>query len=278
MNITHAIGTYNSIPYLKLAIKSVRENCYYKHAPFIIFADGCTDGTNEWLESVKDVYNLTLIIESRCENSSNGFGMNRVSQEVKTEFINFLHADMYCAKNQDVELLSVFSKYSEEDRLVVTSHRIQPSVWKESSYPGVLVVDNEEFGDDHDNFNESYFLDYAREFSELNNVVIPRNLGCSYMIKKRDWDYIGGNDLRFKPNGFDDMDLEIRMMKEGYKFHLTSKSVVFHFGGRGGNGYFGSGLESRNTNNAIGESITSKIFLEKWGKFPNVNEFGMHYF
>jgi len=278
MNITHAIGTYNSLPYLKLAIKSVRENCYFKDAPFIVFADGCTDGTNEWLKSVKDKYNLTIIIESRCNDSSNGYGMNRVAQEINTEFINFLHADMYVAKNQDLELYKVFSQYSENEKLVVTSHRIQPAVWKENSYPGVLVVEESEFGNNYNNFEEQYFLEYADQFSKLNDIVIPRNLGCSYMIRKRDWDYIGGNDLRFKPNGFDDMDLEIRMMAENYKFHLTSKSVVFHFGGRGGNGYFGQGIEQRNESNVIGESITSKIFLDKWGKFPKVNEFGMHYF
>ena len=52
--ITYTLSTFNTINYLKLAIHSTRENSYYKDAPFIIHAENCTDGTNEWLEENKD--------------------------------------------------------------------------------------------------------------------------------------------------------------------------------------------------------------------------------
>ncbi len=44
--ITYCISTYNNLEYLKLAIKSVRENAYFKDFPFIVHAENCTDGTN----------------------------------------------------------------------------------------------------------------------------------------------------------------------------------------------------------------------------------------
>lgn len=47
--ITFCIGTHNNLNYLKLAVKSVRENSFYKTAPFIIHAENCEDGTDEWL-------------------------------------------------------------------------------------------------------------------------------------------------------------------------------------------------------------------------------------
>ena len=47
--ITFCISTYNNLNYLKIAVESVRRNSYYTDAPFIIHAENCTDGTNEWL-------------------------------------------------------------------------------------------------------------------------------------------------------------------------------------------------------------------------------------
>ena len=47
--ITTCISTNNNLGYLKLAIKSVRQNAYYNDQPIIVFAENCTDGTNEWL-------------------------------------------------------------------------------------------------------------------------------------------------------------------------------------------------------------------------------------
>ena len=99
-DITTCIGTYNSLECLKLTVDSIRSNEYFQ-SPLIIFADGCTDGTNEWLIDNKDKYNITTIIKPRCDNSSNGYGMNVCAEIVETEFINFIHADMYCTKNLD---------------------------------------------------------------------------------------------------------------------------------------------------------------------------------
>ena len=61
--ITHCISTYNNLDYLKLAIKSVRLNSYYKNAPFIIHAENCTDGTDEWLKENGEKYNLEYYID-----------------------------------------------------------------------------------------------------------------------------------------------------------------------------------------------------------------------
>jgi len=277
-NITTCIGTYNSLPYLKIAIHSIRKNEHFK-SPLIVFADGCTDGTNEWLLDNRDTYNITTIIEPRCEHSSNGYGMNRCAQEVETEYINFIHADMYCAKDFDLALLQRLQKYPVEDRVIISNYRMQPNIFhngKEPDRPGTIMVDPDTFGDTPENFKEDAFNLQADHFrKEYKDFSVPKAEGCSFLIRKRDWDYIGGNDLRFKPNGYDDMDLFLRMRNEGYKYETTGASVVFHFAGRGGNGFFGKGLGSRNQSNAEGESNSSRAFYEKWGGFPVFDEYGM---
>ena len=106
--ITHCISTYNNLPYLKLAIKSVRKNSYYKDAAFIIHAENCSDGTNEWLIDNKAKYNLTLIIEPYNEQVRGiGGGMNICADHVKTEYIMFLHSDFYVTKDWDIEALKI---------------------------------------------------------------------------------------------------------------------------------------------------------------------------
>ena len=277
-NITTCIGTYNSLPFLKLAIKSIRKNEYFK-SPLIIFADGCTDGTNEWLGSNKEQYDLTAIVAERCEDSSNGYGMNVCADHVTTEFINFIHADMYCAKDYDLALYNKITSYPETERIIVSSYRIQPNIFhngQEPDRPATVMVDPNVFGVLPETFKEEEFNMQADHFREdYKDLSVPKAEGCSFIIRKIDWDFIGGNDLRFKPNGYDDMDLFIRMRQAGFKYETIGSSVVYHFAGRGGNGFFGKGLEGRNESNAAGESKSAKAFYEKWGRMPEHDEFGM---
>lgn len=279
MSLTHVISTYNSLEFLKLAVESVRKNSYYKDAPFIVFADGCTDGTNEWLQANEKTYNLTLIIEPRCEHSSNGYGMNRATEFVTTEYINFLHADMYVAPNFDIALVEEIQKYSPEDRALISSYRIQPNIFhngQEPDRPATVMVDPNVYGAMPEIFNATKFEEDAVAFQQTyKDLSFPKAEGCSFIIKKRDWDHVGGNDLRFKPNGYDDMDLFLRMRMEGYKYKVIGSSVVYHFAGRGGNGFFGKGLEGRNESNATGESKSAMAFYEKWKGMPYNDEYGM---
>lgn len=276
--ITTCIGTNNSLPYTKLAVESVRKNHFYKDSPLIVCAENCTDGTNEWLQENKDFYNLTPMIVSTPADDEIGIGggMNMMADAVTTEYINFIHADMYVAPNQDLELLKIFEKYPNE-KLVVSSHRVQPRVFKgDTGRPGTIIVDNDEFGELYSNFNQDYFDSWATEFSSVNDVEIPKGEGVSFMIRKSDWDDIGGNDPRFNPLSFDDMDLFLRMKQNGYKFVLTSKSVVYHFGSRSFNGHFAKdNLGQRSSRQSFYEQRSAARFYEKWGGMPVHDQFGM---
>src|SRR5210317_128182 len=96
--LTFCISTYNNLEYLKIAIDSVRENSYYKNSPFIIHAENCDDGTDEWLKENSDRYNLTYFIDKTILGGSVkgiGGGMNVCADNVETEYIMFLHSDFY---------------------------------------------------------------------------------------------------------------------------------------------------------------------------------------
>jgi GT2 family glycosyltransferase len=99
--LTFCISTFNNLPYLKIAVESVRKNSFYKDAPFIIHAENCTDGTDEWLFENTKRYNLSIYIDKNEEPIGIGGGMNFCAERVETEYIMFLHSDFYVTKDWD---------------------------------------------------------------------------------------------------------------------------------------------------------------------------------
>ena len=270
--LTTCISTYNNLDYLKLAVKSVRENSHFKDNPFVIHAENCTDGTNEWLEENKDKYNLEVYIEPNNEvRRGIGGGMNFCASKVKTEFINFLQADIYVAEDWDLELLKLHEEYVGKDRGIVFSQRVQPDIFNDQPRAGTVFVPLDEFGAYHHDFDEKYFLEFCQEFRKLNKFTVRKGEGVSGLIRKEDWDYIGGNDDRFAPAYYEDMDLFIRMQNEGFKFMLTSESLIYHFASRSSR-FPDDDLTKRPKELSDVEHRSMMEFAKKYGTLPQTDK------
>ena len=272
--ITFCISTYNNLEYLKIAIDSVRKNSYYKNSPFIIHAENCNDGTNEWLTENYEKYGLQCYFDKNELPIGIGGGMNYCADKVKTEYIMFLHSDFYVTPNWDKALMDTHNKYPNE-KLWVNSHRIEPKMFPDSqSRPGTIVVSKETFGAYHNDFNSELFDKYAEQFTSENNFEIPKGEGVSGLIKKEHWDEIGGNDPLFAPASFDDMDLFLRMLQSGFKFILPTTSLIWHFGARGSHR-----LEENNNQSSErqmrAEYNNSQKWLSKWGGRPTYDKYEM---
>ena len=271
--ITSVIPTYNNLPFLQLAVVSVRKNCYYDQMPIIIFAENCTDGTNEWLENHGDELGIEYYIEDgkdREDQRGIGGGIDYCVSKVKTEFVNILHSDFWVAPNQDIELLKLFDEFP-NDRLIASSFRVQPNIFpNDPEYrPGTVFVSKDAFGAYDDDFEEEYFDKWATEFSDNNDIRVRKAGGAGYFCRTEDHIHMGGNDPRFEPMYWEDKDLFMRMQMEGYKFIMTSKSVVWHFASR--TSRFPNGtknLKHRPPHLAEWENRATQRFIEKWGRLP----------
>jgi len=273
-HITFCISTYNNLEYLKIAIDSVRKNSYYNDAPFIIHAENCTDGTDEWLKENSSKYDLEYYIDKNDIPLGIGGGMNFCAERVKTEFIMFLHSDFYVTKNWDKSLMDVFDAYPTK-KLWVNSHRVEPNMFNNpESRPGTVIIPKEAFGAYHNDFDSRLFDGWASEFTKNNTFEIPKGEGVSGLIRKCDWDEIGGNDPLFAPSSWDDMDLFLRMLQKGFQFILTSKSLVWHFGARGSHR-----LEENNGKSSIRQQTAEyenrHKWIGKWKSLPAFDEYGM---
>jgi len=272
--LSFCLSTYNNLEYLKLAVESVRKNSYFKDAPFIIHAENCDEGTDEWLDAYHQDYNLDYYIEKNPEPVGIGGGMNFCAEKVQTEYIMFLHSDFYVSKDWDKACLDIFEKYPDK-KLWVSSHRIEPQMFPNSqTRPGTVMAPKDYLGAYWNDFNKEGFELWAEQFVQMNDFEIPKGEGVSGLVRKKDWDAIGGNDPIFSPASWDDMDLFLRMLQAGYEFILTSKSLVWHFGARGSHRLEeNNGQTSQRQKEA--EAKNQQKWLAKWGKFPIFNEYGM---
>jgi GT2 family glycosyltransferase len=272
--ITFCISTYNNLEYLKIAVDSVRKNSFYKDAPFIIHAENCTDGTNEWLKENSEKYNLEYYLDKNDNPKGIGGGMNFCADRVETDYIMFLHSDFYVTPNWDKALMDTHNKYPNE-KLWVNSHRVEPQMFPNSqSRPGTVVVAKETFGAYHNDFKSVLFDKYAELFTSENDFEIPKGEGVSGLIKKEHWDEIGGNDPLFAPASYDDMDLFLRMLQNGFRFILPTTSLVWHFGARGSHRLEeNDGKTSERQIKA--EQVNIQKWVSKWGSPPTFDEYGM---
>jgi len=271
--ITFTLSTFNTLNYLKLAIESVRKNSYYKHAPFVIHAENCTDGTDEWLLENKDKYNLEIYIEKNEVPRGIGGGMNFCASKVKTKYIGFLSSDFWMSPNWDEELVNL-CEASTNDKIWTFSYRVEPDIFNDPiSRPGVIKVSTDTFGEYHQTFNSEAFDTWSTEFSELNDVTYNIPMGVSGVISKYAWDYIGGNDDRFAPMYWEDADLFIRMINEGYEFKLTSKSMLYHFASRTSR-FPDDNLKQRPAHLEAYEQRSLTRFIEKYGRLPEHGPYG----
>ena len=271
--ITSVIPTYNNLPFLKLTVTSVRQNCYYNDMPIFIFAENCTDGTNEWLAENADELGIEYYIETGNEEQRGiGGGIDLCVSKVRTEFVNNLHSDFWVGPNQDIELLKLYEEFP-NDRLIASSFRVQPNIFpNDPPYrPGTIFVDFDEFGSQDTDFDGNHFDNWSNEFTKDNDVRVRKGGGAGYFCRVEDHINIGGNDPIFEPMYWEDKDLFMRMQMEDYKFIMTSKSLIWHFTSRTSrfpNGTKVLDNDKRPPHLVEWEQRATQRFIQKWGRLP----------
>ena len=272
--ITTTISTNNNLEYLKLAVKSVRQNCYYNDMPLVVHAENCDDGTDEWLNDNTDRYSIEYYIDHNNHPKGIGGGMNFCVDKVKTEFVNIIHSDMWCAPNQDSELLKLYD--DTDKRLIASAFRIQPRIFpNDPDYrPGTVFHPMEEFGAFCYEFDSDYFDRWATEFSKENDVTVRKAGGAGFFCRVEDYKWIGGNDPLFAPASWEDKDLFVRMQLEGYEFVMTTKSILWHFSARGSHfrDEAKDDLTKKSMRQQKSERDNIQKWIKKWGRLPEEDE------
>jgi len=232
------IPTLNNLEYLKLCIRSIRQNSKYNHQiiPHVNIGD---DGTTEYLRSKNIDFTFT------DHNSGICIGMNTASKKSKFEYILYSHDDFYFCPEWDIIL---------KDEIDKIGHN--------KFYLSGIMMNNGpikcNFGNDLNSFDEKKLLN---EYKKFNHFDFQGSTWAPHLIHKEMWDKIGGFSEEFSPGTGSDPDLNMKLWKSGVRiFKGLNNCKVYHFGSIVTRNY----KDDPNIKTESG-SKGGKIFLLKWG-------------
>ena len=248
-DISISIPSYNNLEYLKLLYKSIRE--ISDEIELILFSDGSTDGTEEWLNSLNDPKSIIKCYSDRTGHTllyDEGFKL------ATNPIIGILHADMVIHKNFFNSIL----KHIDSNNIVCGTC-IEPPL-----HPP---------GKEKHIFNSGM---YPKEFNKLlfNNFCDNLDIDVTqkgifapwFLLKEEYFNKIGGHDLIYAPYGYEDSDLFTRMGLANFNFIQSRDAFVYHFTQRGHKWTKGVGIENDDYQYQMNK--TRKEYIRKFGSDP----------
>jgi glycosyltransferase involved in cell wall biosynthesis len=254
--ITFCIPSKSNLRYLKTCIPSIRENAHRKDHDIIIFVDSDEDGTVEWLEHIKDAYNVIYFVNPDLGNGLFGIGKayDYCIEHSTTNIFMIFHADMMLGKDADLKAFNHL-----KPQTVVCATRIEPPIHPNAGEKILL-----DFGMWPEEFKQTEFNQYVEE--HLSDTKITNGIFAPWMMYKTDFMELGGHDPILH-SCREDSDIFNRMQLAGYKFIQLWNSLVYHLTGRGA-GSFDGDAERHSAWKAAMDRSTME-FIRKWGSTVN---------
>ena len=231
--ITIVIPTYNNLDYLKLCIKSIKNNSSNKYKTVLHINEG-TDGTLDYANENNFEYSFSKKNIGLCTS------LNNACKLVKTDYILYTHDDMYFCPGWDDALIKEL-KNQNDILFYLSGTMIEKSA-------GHIQYD---CGDNLQNFDEKKLLN---NYKNLNYYDHQGSHFAPHLIHKKIWNKIGGLSEEFNPGMCSDPDLNMKLWNEGVRvFKGINDFRVYHFGS----------LTTRRKKNLI-QNKGHYTFLKKW--------------
>tara|TARA_Y100001970_G_scaffold261174_1_gene344016 strand:- start:1299 stop:2141 length:843 start_codon:yes stop_codon:yes gene_type:complete len=232
--ISIVIPTYNNLDYLKLCLKSLKQNSIYDHEIILHINDG-SDGTLNFIK------NQSYVFTKSDKNIGLCSAINKAAKLVSNKYILYSHDDMYFCPNWDKVLIDEV-KSLEDDNFYLSGTMIEP-------YSGHIIYN---FGIDITNFKEEELL---LKYKDINYYDHQGTHYAPHLVSKRMWDKVGGFSEEFNPGIASDPDFNMKLWKEGVRiFKGLNDFKVYHFGS----------LTTRKKK-FFHQNRGDKTFLKKWG-------------
>ena len=255
--ITFCIPSKSNVRYLKTCLPSIRENAFRKDHDIIVFVDSDEDGTVEWLESVKDQYNVDYYVNPNLGKSLYGIGKayDYCIEKAETDVFMIFHADMMLGEDADLKAYQNLTGNS-----VVCSTRIEPPLHPNNGEKVLM-----DFGIWPEDFKKDEFNAYVK--TQLNNRKYTDGIFAPWMMHKSDFLAMGGHDIILK-SAREDSDIFNRLQLAGYLFIQPWNSLVYHLTGRGGQFQHGTVSQVEEQKSVEWQKLmnnSTREFIRKWG-------------
>lgn len=234
------IPSWNNLPYLQLAIRSLRTHAHFKHQIIVIINEG-KDGTLDWVQQQPD---LDYVYSP--ENLGICLGLNATRKLIQTDFILYINDDMYALPDWDVALKKDIDRF-DHSFFTLSATMVEPF---DTGNPCVVVQD---YGRAIADFKEKELLaDFKKIYkTDWQGATWPPNL-----VPLPLWDLVGGFSVEFSPGMYSDPDFSRKLWEVGVReFKGVGGSLFYHFGSK--------------STRRIRHNKGKRRFLFKWGISAN---------
>jgi len=253
-DISISIPSYNNLNYLKLLYNSIRK--VSNEIELILFSDGSTDGTEEWLTNLNDPNSIVKCYSSRKGHTllyDEGFKL------ANNPIVGILHADMVIHKNFFNSIL----KHIDSNNIICGTC-IEPPLHPPGKEKHIF-----DSGMYPEEFNESLFNSFCENLDE--NKTQKGIFAPWFLLKEEYFEKIGGHDLIYAPYGYEDSDLFTRMGLANFNFIQSRDAFVYHFTQRGHKWTKGVGIENNDYQYQMNK--TRREYIRKFGSDPKFDAF-----
>jgi GT2 family glycosyltransferase len=249
-NISLLAAVKNNLDYTKHFYITTRQ--LYPEVEICFSSYNSTDGTHEWLESLKDdPYTKVFYTENYGCFSDN---YNKAAELATKDYILYVHNDIVLTPN----FLEIMETYV-NDNTIVSYSTIEPPIFSGHERPGKLVKD---FGDSLDNFNLKGLYEFVNEKQIEYKDKTLEDISFFMCIPRKTYLEIGGLDNLYDPMFCEDIDLCVRFKLLGLKFIMALDAITYHFVSK--TSRFSE--EYKNKTAKI-ERNSNLNFIRKWGTF-----------
>ena len=257
--VTLVITSSNNLRQLKNAYYSIKRCA--KYCNIVMLDDGSTDGTTEWLSSLKDD-NITAIYRS-SERVGHTVLYDKGIELAQTEVVGIIHADMILGPYYLENTLKWLKRET-----VVCATRIEPPL-----HPAGKEKIIKDFGTDFDNLDIDAFEIFAYDSQATFANETTNGMFAPWIIYKEDFVAMGGHDKLFAPFPYEDSDIFQRWILHGYELIQSRDSFVYHLTCRGHRWTNEIGKDDDYFKNASAKA--ARNYIRKWGSWIENDEYQM---
>ena len=234
MSFSITIPTYNNLKYLKLCLRSIKQNSKYDHEILLHINDG-SDGTLNFAKENNFNFSYSKDNIGLCSS------INLIARKATKDLILYSHDDMYFCPNWDIYLLNEVKNIN-HNKFYLSGTMIEQT-------SGHIKFD---CGSDVNNFNEKKLLE------NVNKLIFYDHQGSHFaphLVHKNIWNQIGGFSEEFNPGIGSDPDFNMKLWNEGVRiFKGINLFRVYHF----------SSVTTRKKKD-FKQNRGDDTFLRKWG-------------
>jgi GT2 family glycosyltransferase len=224
-DVSIVIPVYNNFTYTKQCIFSIFKNHPLLNFEIIIVDNGSTDETKEFFEKFQDLKNFKLIANKK--NLGFAKASNQGARIAKSPYVLFLNNDTVVSKGAIDELYYSVNAGEAKSLNVKASGSLLLYPDRKIQQAGIMFEECLIPYNAYAGMNISGCME-----SDIKNAVYLRSFNAltaaCLLVDKEIFFEAGGFDEGYI-NGFEDVDLCLKLRESGYKLVFNPKSIVFHF-------------------------------------------------